>query len=107
MTKAERLERSRQRAQEYHRRRRIRLTILAVAVVLYVVVPLLWYGGVEFGLVHAIQTPEFKDALSTARGAVLCIVLVLMSDFLRLQRQWEKQKDPEQEADVQNPTLAS
>ena len=90
--KEERLEKSRQRAEEHQRRRKIRLALFVAAVVLYVVTPLLWYGAIEFGLVYPIRTPEFKSAVNLAALVLIGTVLYLMPEFLPIRRRCEKEK---------------
>ena len=84
----ERLERARQRAEEYRRKRKLRLTLFLSALALYVLVPLMWYGAIEFGLVRPIRTPEFKSAVSLASIVVLLVILHFLPEFY-----WKKQGD--------------
>ncbi len=81
MSQEDRQERSRRRAEEYAKRRRMRLILLVTGLVTYVVVPLMWYGGVEFGWVHPIRTPEFKQALHIASLVLLLVILFLLPEF--------------------------
>ena len=74
----------------------MQITLFSVTLALYVGVPLLWYGGVEFGLVRPIQTPEFKSALQSAGLILLILVCFLAGRVLRqLEHREEKRKaDP-------------
>jgi DMSO/TMAO reductase YedYZ heme-binding membrane subunit len=81
LTKEEQQARNKLRAMEHQMRRRTKWTLLALAIGIYVVVPLLWYGAVEFGLVRPIQTPEFKNALSLASIVLLTSALLLYTDL--------------------------
>lgn len=104
----ERLERSRRRAEEHQRRRRIRLRIFVVSLTLYTVVPLLWYGGVEFGLVHPIRTPEFQRAASWGCLILCGIWLSLLGDaFSWLSSRYQGEKKKEKRAGVKPTTEQS
>ena|SRR3989344_4005152 len=94
LTKEERLERSRLRAEEHHRRK---VLMLIVVLFLYVVVPLLWYGAIEFGLAHPIRTPGLDSALSSARLLLLISILYLVSElFLKRSRPKDTKKERQQ-----------
>ena len=99
LTKEERLERSKQRAIQHQLYRRRRLMLIAVAGFLYVVVPVLWYGAVEFGLVRQIRTPEFSNAISSARS--LCFI-ILCFGLLDFYRDWRSSQKDEGETKEQN-----
>jgi hypothetical protein len=92
LTKDERAERSRLRAEQYERRRRTKAILVIAALVIYVVVPLLWNGAIEFGLVHPIRTPEFKSALSLAGTALLIVGCYMGIDLLKPRKSAKKQK---------------
>ncbi len=93
MTKEERQDRSRLRAEEHARRNRMRLILLITSLALYVLVPLLWYGAVEFGWVHPIQTPEFKQAINLASVALLLVILFFLPEFFLKRNQEQKRED--------------
>lgn len=95
-------ERSKLRAEEHQHRRRIRVLLLIVALTLYVVVPLLWDGAVEFGWVHPIRTPEFQRSLSVASGTLLVLIFLLASEFLE-SRILSSRKEPEKPKDDKPP----
>ena len=80
-TKEDRQERSRLRAEEHQRRRRARLMLLVASLAIYVVVPLLWYGGIEFGVIHPIRTLEFKSAVSMASLVLLLVIFYFLPEF--------------------------
>ncbi len=81
MTRREdRREVSRQRAEEHTRRRKVRFWAFFIALALYVGVPVLWYGAIEFGFVRPIKTPEFASALRWLSSGFL---LVLIHLYLR------------------------
>ena len=99
LTKEERLERSKQRAIQHQLYRRRRLMLIAVAGFLYVVVPVLWYGAVEFGLVRQIRTPEFSNAISSARSLCFIILCFGLLDFYRDWREPKKENQVEEQSD--------
>ncbi len=74
------------------------MIIMFVALGLYVGVPVVWYGAVEFGLVHPIRTPEFKSALQMAGLVLLLVFLSLYTDHLSKSLKKEERKP---KADVQ------
>jgi hypothetical protein len=76
MSNACRQERSRQRAEAYSRTRRARIRLSIAAVILYVVVPLVWNGCVEFGWVHPIRTAEFSESLLMVRFVLISIIVL-------------------------------
>jgi hypothetical protein len=88
----ERLEKSRKRAEEHQRRRKTRLRLLIAAGALYIVVPLLWYGAIEFGVIEPIRTPEFKSAVNVAALIVLLVILNLIPEFYLGQRWTDRKK---------------
>lgn len=80
MSHEDRQQRSQQRAEEYSRRKKLRFILFVAGLSLYVGVPLLWYGAVEFGWVRPIQTPEFKNALSVASAVLLLAIIFLFPE---------------------------
>ena len=103
MTTVTRKERSSLRAAEHQRGLRLRSTIMFSALAIYVLVPLLWYGAVEFGLVHPIRTSEFNNALHFAGSTLFLVFILLFSDFYRRMRSREQEEDPKEE---QHPPAA-
>ena len=55
--------RSQTRSAEYWRRRRNDNIILALATFLVFVVPVFYYGAIEYGWIHRPMLPEFKNSL--------------------------------------------
>lgn len=96
MTKEERAERSRLRAEEYQRRKRTRTLLVLAALALYVVVPLLWNGAVEFGWVNPIRTPELQNSLRLAGIVLSCFVLFNVGDILNDASKQRKRSRDEQ-----------
>lgn len=82
MTKEERAEQSRMRAAEHQRRKRMRMLLLIVGLILYVAVPLLWNGAVEFGWVQPIRTPEFQSSVRLAGVVAMFLIAFNIGDFL-------------------------
>jgi uncharacterized BrkB/YihY/UPF0761 family membrane protein len=73
------------------------MVVMLLALGLYVVVPVLWYGAIEFGLVHPIHTPEFKNAVHMMGIITFLVFLTLYSQHLnrRLPKQGsEEEEDP-------------
>ena|SRR3990167_4981313 len=105
LTKQERLEHSRLRAEEHHCRKRFRTRLFVAVLATYVLVPLLWYGAVEFGLIHPIRTPEFKDAVNSAGIVVLLLILYLYSDLRKFGDSADKKKE-KTKTQMDNPTAA-
>lgn len=79
------------RSVEYRRKRKRNAIILVIAIVLYVGIPLLWYGAIEFGYAHPIQTQEFKSALSLASLVVLLVLVGAYTKHYDYERQEKKQ----------------
>lgn len=76
MTREEkRAKQGRIRSAEYQRQKRADLRIFWTSVFLFAGVPILWYGAVEFGLVHPIQTTDFKSAVRQGGTVVLLVML--------------------------------
>lgn len=95
MTRREiRSERSRQRAEEYRRKKRLRLVLLSVGIGLYALVPVLWYGAVEFGLVRPIRTTEFKNSLQFTSLVLFLLILYFLPDFWQKRTSREKKAPP-------------
>lgn len=95
MTRREdRREASRQRAEEHLRRRRRKFWVFAIALGLYVGVPVLRYGAIEFGWARPIQNPEFKSALNLMGSVSLLVLLELYSRWRgwNLWGNWSKKK---------------
>ena len=106
MTKEERAEQSRLRAIEHQRRKRTRMLLFVVGIVLYVVVPLLWNGAVEFGWVQPIRTPEFQSSLRLASLVALCFIVFNLWDVVigdRKEKTTKEEKGEQEQADTQNP----
>ncbi len=77
MTRAEkRAMLSLMRSEEYKRRKRMDLTIFWLAFFLGVVVPLLWYGAIEYGMIPPIKTEEFKHAVEIS-SLIISFVFIL------------------------------
>ena len=90
MTKGERAEQSRLRAAEHQRRKRTRMLLFISGVVTYVLIPLLWNGAVEFGWIHPIRTPEFRNSVQLA--ALVCLGLIIFNLDIVLSRDGSKKK---------------
>ena len=92
MTRREdRQEASRQRAEEHLRRRKMKFWVFATALGLWVGVPVLWYGAIEFGWAHPIRNPELSRALDLLGSVSLLVVLELYSRW-RGWNLWGKKK---------------
>lgn len=98
--KEDRSEQSKRRAEEHRRRSRMRVALFTTAVTFYFVVPVLWYGAIEFGLIHPIRTLEFKNAVNYAGAVPLLVMLYFLPEV------WRRRKDPEQfeESATSTPT---
>ena len=94
MTKEERIEQGRLRAAEHQRRKRTRMLLFIGGVVLYVLVPLLWNGAVEFGWIHPIRTPEFRSSVELA-GLVGLGLIIFNLDIIRPDNPKKKTKEAE------------
>src|SRR3989344_6415074 len=99
--KEDRLERSKRRAEEYQRRRSTQKALFIAALCLYVVVPVLWYGAIEIGLVHPIRTPELRNALHMASLTTLLCILYLYLELRKPEAQKEE-KEPKVAESNQN-----
>ena len=66
----------------------------ATALGLWVGVPVLWYGAIEFGWVNPIRNPEFNRALDLLGSVSLLVVLELYSRWRgwNLWGSWSKKK---------------
>jgi DMSO/TMAO reductase YedYZ heme-binding membrane subunit len=91
-TREARLERARQRAEEHQQKRKIRFRLMMTALFLYVVVPLIWNGAIEFGFARPIQTPEFKYYLNLVSLLAILTILFLAPDFLPKSLRPKKEK---------------
>ncbi len=94
----DRQERSRQRSIEHQRKRRNTYIVFAVALFFYVGVPILWYGAIEYGWVHAPETTEFKSSLDKAKPILFLVVLYSTIRFLEYQLEERKEKRKAQTA---------
>jgi uncharacterized metal-binding protein len=95
MTKEERAEKSRLRAEEHQRRKRNKMFLFIAGIVLYAVVPLLWNGAVEFGWVKPIRNPEFLNSLQVARLVAIGLIvfnLDIITDGMREKAKQNKDK---------------
>lgn len=66
---------SRIRSQEYQHRKKVDMTVFWTALFLYIGVPLLWYGAIEFGWIRPIDNPDFKSAVWRAGSVIFLIIL--------------------------------
>ena len=106
MTKEERVEQSRLRSEEHQRRKRTRMLLLLVGTALYVVVPLLWNGAVEFGWVQPIRTPEFQSSLRLV-GLVALALIVFNLEIFRPEDPRKKSKQEEKGEQAPDTTSTS
>lgn len=82
MTRREdRQEASRRRAEEHLRRRKMKFWTFAIALGLYIGVPVLWYGAIEYGWVHPIRSPELNQAVHLMGLVSILVVLELYSRY--------------------------
>ena len=89
----ERAERSKKRSMEHQRKRRRDIALVSGALVLYVVVPLLWYAGLEVGWVRPIQSPELKTYLSLARSIALLAGIYAFIRLFEASRKTQAEKE--------------
>jgi hypothetical protein len=104
LTKEERAEQSRLRAAEHQRRKRTRMLLFIGGIVLYVLIPLLWNGAVEFGWIHPIRTPEFRSSVQLA-GLVGLALIISNLDILRPKD--DSKKEDKKDAGTQVPAQPS
>ena len=101
MTRSEdRQDRSRQRSREYVRKRRTNAIVLGVATFLYVGVPVLWNGAVEFGYVQPIKSQSFKSSLVIAS---FIIIYIMIRTFINYERYGKQDRAIEKEEDKPVP----
>ncbi len=82
------------------------MLLFVVGLVLYVVVPLLWNGAVEFGWVQPIRTPEFQSSLRLAGLVALALIVFNMGDVLRdnpKEKSKKEEKGEQELADTSTP----
>jgi len=94
----ERAEEGRKRAEAHQKRRRLYAWVLGVSAFLYVGVPVLWNGAVEFGLVQQIQNAEFKKSLSLLSAVLLFIIATSFGKLMPSAGNHEKKVEASPEA---------
>lgn len=71
-----------QRASVYQRGQRVRTALFVVALLGYVVVPLLWHGAIALGWIHPMLSDGFQRATAVASAVLLITILFLLPELL-------------------------